>query len=86
MKAVDTPLRCSVTIPSGAPGYADLRDYVVRGRMTGGFALVAYPAGYGNTGVMTFLVNHARAVFEKDLGLRTIELAERMILFNPDQT
>ena len=54
--------------------------------MTGGFALVAYPAGYGNTGVMTFLVNHARVVFEKDLGLRTIELAERMILFNPDQT
>jgi hypothetical protein len=61
-------------------------DYVVRGRMIGGFALVAYPAQYGNSGVMTFLVNHAGTVFEKDLGLTTAPIAERMTSFNPDQT
>lgn len=61
-------------------------DYVVDGKMIGGFALVAYPAEYGNSGVMTFLVNHAGVVFEKDLGPRTARLAERMTSFNPDQT
>jgi hypothetical protein len=61
-------------------------DYVVHGRMIGGHALVAYPAEYGNSGVMTFLVNHAGVVFQKDLGPRTAQLAERMTSFNPDQT
>ena len=61
-------------------------DYVARGKMIGGFALVAYPAEYGNSGVMTFLVNHAGTVFQKDLGDRTDKLAERMTSFNPDQT
>jgi hypothetical protein len=54
--------------------------------MIGGFALVAYPAEYGNSGAMTFLVNHAGTVFEKDLGLTTAQIAERMTSFNPDQT
>ncbi len=61
-------------------------DYVVRGKMIGGFALVAYPAEYGNSGVMTFVVNHAGTVFQKDLGERTAKLAEHMTSFNPDQT
>jgi hypothetical protein len=61
-------------------------DYVVRGKMIGGFALVAYPAEYGNSGVMTFIVNYAGTVFQKDLGERTEKLAERMTSFNPDQT
>ena len=61
-------------------------DYVVRGNMIGGFALVAYPAEYGNSGVMTFVVNYAGTVFQKDLGERTARLAERMTSFNPDQT
>jgi hypothetical protein len=61
-------------------------DYVVRGKMIGGFALVAYPAEYGNSGVMTFVVNYAGTVFQKDLGDRTARLAERMTSFNPDQT
>jgi hypothetical protein len=61
-------------------------DYVVRGNMIGGFALVAYPAEYANSGVMTFLVNHNGTVFQKDLGSRTAKLAERMTSFNPDQT
>jgi hypothetical protein len=54
--------------------------------MIGGFALVAYPAEYGNSGVMTFLVNHNGAVFEKDLGPQTDRIARRMTAFNPDQT
>jgi len=61
-------------------------DYVVRGKMIGGFALVAYPAEYGNSGVMTFVVNYAGTVFQKDLGERTEKIAERMTSFNPDQT
>jgi hypothetical protein len=61
-------------------------DYVVHGKMIGGFALVAYPAEYGNSGVMTFLVNHTGVVFQKDLGKRTAKRAERMTWFNPDQT
>ncbi len=67
-----------------APGGA--LDYVVRGKMIGGFALVAYPAEYGNSGVMTFLVSHGGTVYQKDLGLRTAQLALRMTSFNPDQT
>jgi hypothetical protein len=65
-----------------APGGA--LDYVVRGKMIGGFAMVAYPAEYGNSGVMTFLVNHQGAIFEKDLGPRTAALAAGMTAFNPD--
>jgi hypothetical protein len=61
-------------------------DYVVRGNMIGGFALVAYPAEYGNSGVMTFLVNHQGIVFEKDLGASTARVAGGMTAFNPDNT
>jgi hypothetical protein len=61
-------------------------DYVVHGKMIGGFALVAYPAEYRNSGVMTFIVNHDGAVFEKDLGPDTAKIAEAMTSFNPDPT
>ena len=61
-------------------------DYVVNGKMIGGFALVAYPAQYGNSGVKTFLVNHDGVVFEKDLGPRTGEIARTMSEFNPDHS
>jgi len=61
-------------------------EYVVKGKMIGGFALVAYPAEYGNSGVMTFIVSHIGAVYQKDLGLHTSRLAERMTSFNPDKT
>ena len=61
-------------------------DYVVNGKMIGGFALVAYPAEYRNSGVMTFIVNHAGTVFQKDLGPNTVQLAERMTSFNPDKS
>ena len=61
-------------------------DYVVNGKMIGGFALVAYPAEYRNSGVMTFIVSHAGDVFQKDLGPNTPKLAERIKSFNPDST
>jgi Protein of unknown function (DUF2950) len=67
-----------------APGGA--LDYVVRGKMIGGFALVAYPAQYGNSGVMTFLVNHQGTIYEKDLGEQTAGIAAGMTAFNPDNT
>ncbi len=67
-----------------APGGA--YDYVVNGKMIGGFALVAYPAQYGVSGVMTFLVNHQGVVYEKDLGTDTEHLARAMQAYNPDHT
>jgi DUF2950 family protein len=67
-----------------APGGA--YSYLAQGRMIGGFALVAWPAAYGNTGVMTFLVNHDGVVFQKDLGPGTAAAAEKMMRFNPDKS
>ncbi|KRR15869.1 hypothetical protein CQ12_32535 [Bradyrhizobium jicamae] len=61
-------------------------NYIVKGKMIGGFALLAWPAEYGNSGVMTFLVNHNGVVYQKDLGARTTPLALRITRFNPDQT
>ena len=61
-------------------------DYVVNGKMIGGFGLVAYPAEYGNSGVMTFLVNHAGTVYQKNLGPNTEELAKRITSFDPDKS
>jgi hypothetical protein len=69
---------------SDAPGGA--LNYVVKGKMIGGFALIAWPAEYGNSGVMTFLVNHAGTVYQRDLGKRTDFVAKRLMLFDPDQT
>ncbi len=70
----------------GPDAHGGALDYVVNGKMIGGFALVTYPAEYRNSGVMTFIVNHDGVVYQKDLGPRTAELAERMTSFNPDQT
>jgi hypothetical protein len=61
-------------------------DYVVKGKMIGGFALVAYPDEYRNSGVMTFMVNHDGTVFQKDLGPDTENIAEAMTAFNPDKS
>jgi hypothetical protein len=61
-------------------------DYVVRGKMIGGFAMVAYPAQYGSSGIMTFIVNHDGVVYEKDLGPNTTALAQSMTKFDPDET
>ncbi len=67
-----------------APGGA--YDYVVRGHMIGGFAMVAFPAKYGASGVMTFIVNQNDIVYQKDLGPNTTTIARRMTKFNPDKT
>jgi hypothetical protein len=67
-----------------APGGA--YDYLVKGKMRGGFALLAFPAEYGNSGIMTFMVNHDGTVFQKDLGPQTAKLARRIESFAPDQT
>ena len=61
-------------------------DYIVNGKMIGGFALVAYPARYGNSGVMTFIVNQDGFVYEKDLGKNTARVAESIKTFDPDST
>ena len=67
-----------------APGGA--YDYVVRGGMIGGFALVAYPAEYGASGVMTFIVSHDGVVYQKDLGPDTAAAARALTRFDPDPT
>jgi hypothetical protein len=66
--------------PSGA------YNYVANGRMIGGFALVAYPARWGASGVMTLVVNHEGVVYEKNLGKATAAIASRMTRFNPDSS
>lgn len=65
-----------------APGGA--YDYMVKGKMIGGFALVAYPAKYASSGVMTFIVNHDGVVYQKDLGRNTGKTAQAMKRFDPD--
>ncbi len=65
-----------------APGGA--LDYVVRGRMIGGFALVAWPAQYGDSGVMTFIVNYQGQVYQKNFGPRTAAIAAAMTSYDPD--
>jgi hypothetical protein len=67
-----------------APGGA--MNYVVRGHMIGGFALVAYPAKYGVSGIMTFIVNHDGIVYQKDLGPDTSREAKEMARYDPDQS
>jgi hypothetical protein len=61
-------------------------NYIVKGRMIGGFALVAFPAEYGVSGVKTFIVNHDGIVYQKDLGPDTGTLARQMTRFDPDKT
>jgi len=67
-----------------APGGA--YDYMVRDQMIGGFAMVAYPAQYGSSGIMTFIVNHDGVVYQKDLGPNTTAIAQSIMQFNPDET
>ena len=64
----------------------DAYDYIVNGQMIGGFALVAYPARYGSSGIMTFIVSHAGQVYQNDLGENTENSALKMMRFNPDST
>ena len=65
-----------------APGGA--QDYLIKGHMIGGFAVIAYPARYGISGVMSFMVNHDGVVYEQNLGKNTTAIASKMTTFNPD--
>jgi hypothetical protein len=67
---------------NNAPGGA--ADYIVRGKMIGGYGLVAWPAKYGDSGVMTFIVNHDATVYQKNLGPNTAALAEATTRYDPD--
>jgi hypothetical protein len=66
-----------------APGGA--YDYLVKGRMIGGFGLIAWPVKYGETGVMTFIASHSGDVYEQDLGPDTAQEAAAINVFNPDK-
>jgi len=59
-------------------------DYIINGNMIAGFALVAFPAQYGSSGIMTFVVNHQGKIFQKDLGPKTAEIVEKIKEYNPD--
>jgi len=67
-----------------APGGA--YNYLINGRMIGGFALVAYPAVYGSSGVMTFIVNQQGRVYQKNLGPNSEKIAQAMTVYNPDDS
>ena len=68
----------------GSHAQGDAKDYIVDGKMVGGFAFVAYPAEYRNSGVMTFIINEDGVLLEKDLGNSTTEIATSMTEFDPD--
>ena len=68
----------------GAAASGGARSYLVKGEMSGGFALVAWPAEYDATGVMTFIVNQDGTVRERDLGPQTDAIARKMTVYNPD--
>jgi hypothetical protein len=69
---------------ASAPGGA--MSYIVKGKMMGGFALVAWPADYANSGVVTFIVSHSGDVYEKDLGKSTDAIVKAMTSFDPDRS
>jgi hypothetical protein len=70
----------------GANVKGGAKSYIVDGKMTGGFAYVAWPAEYRNSGVMTFLVDANGVVYQKDLGAKTADVAKAMTAYNPDPT
>jgi hypothetical protein len=75
-----------VLTKQGADAKGGARDYVVNGKMTGGFAFIAYPEKYSDTGIATFIINQNGIVYQKDLGKNTTEDAKAATEFNPDKT
>ncbi len=61
-------------------------DYTINGNMVAGFALIAYPAEYGSSGIMTFIVNQRGKVYQKDLGIDTNQIARHITAYNPDSS
>jgi hypothetical protein len=75
-----------ILIAQGSEATGGAKSYIEDGEMTAGFALVAHPAEYGDSGVMTFIINQDGIVYEKDLGDDTIQIASQMNEYNPDET
>jgi hypothetical protein len=75
-----------ILVHQGKNGPGGTKDYIVNGKMTEGFAFVAYPAEYRSSGVMTFVVNEDGVVYQKDLGKKTDALAKAMKEYNPNST
>jgi DUF2950 family protein len=69
----------------GASAKGGAKNYVVNGNMTGGFAILAYPVEYRNSGIMTFLIGPDGVVYQKDLGEKTVELAQGINEYNPGE-
>ena len=67
----------------GATAKGGAKDYLVNGHLTGGFALLAYPAEYRNSGIMTFIVGQDGVVYQKDLGEKTADIASAISEYNP---
>ena len=70
----------------GADAKSGAKDYIVKEKMTGGFAFIAYPEKYGDTGIATFIINQNGVLYDKDLGNSTTETATAATEFNPDKT
>jgi len=87
-KAGDTPHPFSgyyfrILTKQGSTAKGGARNYITNGKMTGGFAILAYPADYQDSGIMTFLVGTDGVVYEKDLGPKTVDVAAAMTDYNP---
>jgi hypothetical protein len=78
--------RYKILLAQGPDATGGARDYLVHGLMIGGFALVAWPAEYGVSGIMSFIVNQDGVVYEKDLGPQTGAIGKAMTKFNPDKS
>jgi hypothetical protein len=70
----------------GSHAAGGAKNYIVNGNMTGGYAILAYPADYRNSGVMTLIINQDGIVYQKDLGAQSADLAKAITEFNPDDT
>ena len=70
----------------GADAKGGAKNYFVNGKMTSGFAVLAYPAQYGDSGIMTFMINQNGVMYEKDLGKTTDQVAAAMTEFNPEKS
>ena len=75
-----------VLTSQGAAAKGGARSYIVSGEMSGGFGVIAYPADYGQGGIMTFIVNQDGVVYQKDLGEDTLKVAAGLNEYNPDGT
>ncbi len=73
-----------IVVAQGPDAAGGAKSYILDGKLTGGFALIAYPAQYASTGVMTFIVNQDGIVYQQDLGEQTTDTASKITAYNPD--